>query len=118
MQDDLKTAHDESTFNRERLIAAGRCGCFHCLTTYLPDEITDWIPDHRRDGSTDETALCPRCGIDSVIAMPPGGPRDESFLRRMNEEYFQESYSWEEFERIFAQREQQTPGDDGPGNRG
>lgn len=39
------------------------CGCFHCLAVFAPEEITGWC-----DG--EQTARCPRCGLDSVL---PGG---------------------------------------------
>jgi hypothetical protein len=53
---------------------------------YDPAEVTEWIPEH---GSELVTALCPRCGIDSVLADASGYPvTDGTFLERMQEHWF------------------------------
>lgn len=58
-----RSAHKESSQHRQRILAADRVGCFFCLATDISPmaEIRDWI-------DKDQTALCPRCGIDSVLA--------------------------------------------------
>jgi hypothetical protein len=45
---------------RNRKILEGSCGCYRCLETFNVEEIKDWT-----DGN--KTALCPKCGIDSVL---------------------------------------------------
>ena len=57
---ELKKAHKSSTKNREELTKAKRCGCFHCNEIFTPIEIKKWVDN-------DQTAICPKCGIDSVI---------------------------------------------------
>lgn len=47
--------------NRASVAAATRCGCFYCQAVFSGDEVRNWVDD-------DRTALCPRCGIDSVLA--------------------------------------------------
>ena len=49
-----------SFLNRDRITAAPSCGCFYCLATVPGDDVREWVDDGR-------TALCPRCGIDSVL---------------------------------------------------
>jgi hypothetical protein len=39
---------------------AAICGCYYCLATFPSGDIHEW-----RDDS--QTAVCPRCGIDSVL---------------------------------------------------
>ena len=39
---------------------SSKCGCYHCLATFKPSKIKEWVDD----GST---ALCPECGIDAVV---------------------------------------------------
>ncbi len=46
---------------RQDGIRASKCGCFYCLSTFPGAEIREWI-----DEGT--TALCPKCGIDSVLS--------------------------------------------------
>lgn len=54
---------NRSIYNEERLRNAEKCGCYHCTTIFRPAEITEWT-----DKSYEfRTAICPYCGIDSVI---------------------------------------------------
>ncbi len=50
---------------------------------YDPKEIKVWIDD---DGG--KTAMCARCGIDSVIYETERYPLTEEFLKKMNEYWF------------------------------
>jgi hypothetical protein len=47
--------------NRARVAIAARCGCFYCEAVFPSPEVGKWVDD-------EQTALCPRCGIDSVLA--------------------------------------------------
>lgn len=59
-----------------------RCGCFYCLRVFDPSEIEEWIEDER------DTALCPYCGIDSVIGESSGYPLTREFLAEMQQYWF------------------------------
>jgi len=74
-------AHAYSTHHRSSLMQSEKCGCFHCLAVYPPSEIDDWI-----DG--DDTALCPKCGIDAVIGSESGYPLTPEFLGKMQKHWF------------------------------
>lgn len=82
---DIIAAHKRCTNNREALQGAEWCGCFYCLSIFDPREIMDWVDpaDGSRPG---QTALCAKCGIDSVISLDPD--MDVVFLKRMNEYWF------------------------------
>ena len=82
-KDYLQRAHKKSYANKTRLKTAERCGCFYCLKTFNADRIIDWTLD-----MPDETALCPFCGIDSVIGDNEGFPLTEDFLKEMYSEWF------------------------------
>ena len=73
----LESAHKHSSRHREEILASEVCGCFYCLATFPPGEIEDWIDEKKRVG---ETAICPRCGIDSVIGSQSGFPITPEFL--------------------------------------
>ncbi len=77
----LLTAHKLCTRNREALEKVERAGCFYCLSTFAPSEIEEWIDE-------EGTALCPRCGIDSVLTETDDYPLDEAFLRKMQVFWF------------------------------
>ena len=51
------------------------CGYFYCLAIYVPSEITEWVDE-------DQTAMCAKCGIDSVIGAASGYPVTAEFLQR------------------------------------
>ena len=80
---DLEEAHKLSYANKLRLKNATRCGCFYCLKFFSPKEIIDWSLD-----IPDETAICPYCGIDSVLGDNEGFPMTEEFMEEMYEEWF------------------------------
>ena len=69
-------AHRHSTFHRQQLFESDVCGCFCCSRIFPATSIWEWI-DH------DQTALCPSCGIDSVIGSTAGFPIDYQFLHKM-----------------------------------
>lgn len=75
-------AHRRSINHRNELLASRLCGCFYCLAIFPPAEITEWISDN------EGTALCPQCGIDSVIGSESGYPITEAFLGRMQKYWF------------------------------
>ena len=81
----LQFAHSRSSNHREQVLASVRCGCFHCLQVFAPSEIDEWTDE--LSGSP-VTALCPRCGIDSVIGWAAGFPLTPEFLTEMQEYWF------------------------------
>ncbi len=74
-------AHRASSEHRSVIEASELCGCFYCLATFLPAEIVRWIYD--------DTALCPRRTIDSVIGSASGYPITEALLRQMRVHWFE-----------------------------
>ena len=79
----LQKAHKASYANKSRLKEATQCGCFYCINTFNVNQIEDWSID-----MPDDTALCPFCGIDSVIGDNEGFSITEEFLETMYSEYF------------------------------
>ena len=85
-RDEVIAAHAGCTGNREALAKAGTCGCFYCCSVFSSLEIEDWVDPVSDDMQAGNTALCPRCGIDSVIPLQPG--MNVGFLRRMKAHWF------------------------------
>lgn len=93
----LDGAHQHCGSNRDEIARSVVCGCFYCIATFAPSEVNEWV-DVRVMGGLDEgparlgatgSALCPRCGIDSVLGSASGLPVDDAeFLRRMNGRWF------------------------------
>lgn len=78
---DLRLAHGHSSNHREEIERSELCGCFYCEKVFSPAEIGEWI-----DGG--KTAMCPRCGIDSVIGSASGFQLTKEFLHGMCDYWF------------------------------
>lgn len=88
---DQESLHRLCSANREQLGRVQRAGCFYCCQMFSPSEITDWVDGRQVEtGSTADgiTALCPRCGIDSVIPDTPGVNLDADRLQQMRAHWF------------------------------
>lgn len=74
-------AHAFSFRNRSKLEQDLECGCFYCMKIFPANEIEEWEDDG-------ETAICPYCGIDSVIGESSGYPLTEADLKEMHLHWF------------------------------
>ena len=86
-------AHRHSIRHRAEIEASDVCGCFGCLAVFPPTAILDWTdyPEGAPEGRENElgvTALCPNCGIDSVIGSASGYPVTREFLDEMEVRWF------------------------------
>lgn len=84
---DLEMAHSCSDHHREQILASESCGCFYCLRLFAPQKIVEWI-DERGRGDKGKTALCSKCGIDSVIGSASGYAITRNFLTEMKRYWF------------------------------
>ena len=82
----LRAAHKRSIRHRTEIEASAVCGCFYCKETFAPGEIEDWTDTG--NPVSEQTALCPRCGIDSVIGDRSGFALTPEFLSEMNKAWF------------------------------
>lgn len=82
LKEEYKEAHKNSSNHKEKLMKDKICGCFYCLSIFSPTEIVVWVPD------INGTALCPYCGIDSIIGESSGYPISSVFLRGMYRKFF------------------------------
>lgn len=81
-QDILTSSHENTIRHRDEILKSGNCGCFYCITHFKPVDIIQWTDNG-------QTALCPNCGIDSVIGDKSGYPVNNiDFLKRMNSYWF------------------------------
>jgi hypothetical protein len=82
----IREAHAHSSNHRAEIEASEICGCFYCRSTFRPSDICEWI-DENAEG-IGQTAMCPRCGIDSVIGSKSGFPIEIEFLAAMKSVWF------------------------------
>jgi hypothetical protein len=74
-------AHRNSRRHRTEILQSALCGCLFCLERFPPSQIEEWL-------DTEDTALCPRCGIDSVIGSESGYRITPEFLGKMHRYWF------------------------------
>jgi hypothetical protein len=86
MKEETIAAHKFCSNHKEKLTKDKRCGCIYCLAIFDPKEITEWLSEE--NGDSGGTALCPFCGIDSIIGESSGYPITESFLKEMYDYWF------------------------------
>jgi hypothetical protein len=90
---DVVAAHKHSSNHRDEVMGSDLCGCFHCIATFAPSDISDWVdwptgtPDDLKIAKG-TTAMCPHCGIDSVIGSASGYTIEPAFLARMQRRWF------------------------------
>lgn len=80
-ESDLKKAHAHSLTTRKEIEQSKKVACFFCERIFNPKEIEEWIDD-------DLTAVCPYCGIDSVMGDKSGFSFDKAFLQEMHDHWF------------------------------
>jgi NAD-dependent SIR2 family protein deacetylase len=80
-EDRLQAAHEHCSLNRVELQSSATCGCFYCFAVFAPAEISEWTDNG-------QTALCPKCPVDSVIGSASGFPITPEFLHRMHDRWF------------------------------
>lgn len=77
----LRVAHKKCSNHRAEIESSRLCGCFYCKQTFDSDRIVEWV-------DKDSTALCPECGIDSVLGDASGVQINKSFLEAMHSAWF------------------------------
>ena len=84
-EETLRKAHREgATRNWGQVRMSTLVGCFCCLEVMPSESIVEYC--FERDG--DRTAICARCGTDSVLGDAGDFPVDAEFLRAMNMYWF------------------------------
>lgn len=64
--------HQKSRYNIEDIKRVSRCACFYCKRVFNESDIKEYT-----DGG--KTAICPYCGVDSVI------PAEGDFVSKLDE---------------------------------
>lgn len=92
-EDQLEAAHRYCFNNMPTLKKAQRCGCFLCGRIYNPVDIDEWIIANNAIDK-EGTAICPFCGVDSVLPENPSRyPLTKPFLRDMQLYWF--GFTWD-----------------------
>jgi hypothetical protein len=81
MPANVREAHVHCSKHRAEILTSESCACFYCLKTFGASQIEDWVDDG-------QTALCPKCGIDSMIGSAAGFALTPEFLEEMHKHWF------------------------------
>ena len=84
--DHLESAHKHASNHRDEILASTQCGCFYCCNVFQPSDVSEWTDKN-------QTALCPKCGIDAVIGEQSRFPITRSYLKQMNQKWFAQQVS-------------------------
>src|SRR4051812_49015519 len=85
-----------SGHHRELMERSERAGCFHCQKIFSPVEIVAWIEGRQLETNNLEdgvSALCPRCGVNTVLPSAADIVLDRSLLAAMRYHYFDRYYT-------------------------
>lgn len=75
---------DLTIYNKNLLSASKMAGCYYCLSVYHVTDIQEFVDPQ------EDTALCPKCGIDAVVGDVTGYPVTvKEFLRSMHSHGFE-----------------------------
>lgn len=77
----LERLHAYSSHNRKFIAISNKCYCFYCTKSMHRSEITEYVDDG-------QTALCPHCGIDSVLPDGIDEVVDENVVSEMHGYWF------------------------------
>ena len=81
---DLIKAHKYVNHNKALLEQSKFAGCMYCKQIFAASEVTDFL-----GGDEEDTAECPKCGIDSVLPDKAGFPVEESTLLALHNKWFE-----------------------------
>ncbi len=92
----LALLHKHSFGNRAEISLSGLCGCFYCLKSFHSEAIQTWwdSPQDSVDADTEArgiTAVCPLCGMDTVLGDQCGYVLNNDLLTRMQRFWFDDS---------------------------
>lgn len=80
---EMELLHGRGFRNRAEVTRSTECACFYCRERFPPGNVREWA-------DKGETAMCPRCGIDSVIGDggTPEGRVSDDVVAQMRTRWF------------------------------
>jgi len=77
--------HSASIRNKQTILSSVNAGCFHCVSIFPATTVRAWTEEYSPEG---QTAMCPNCGIDSVIGDVTVPDLSMELLRQMKRFWF------------------------------
>lgn len=88
---------DYASFNKthkEFLKDSKYAGCYYCCEIFPADTIEEWVRSYRRKNEALDCALCPNCGIDSVLP-DSKVTLNADILKRMHKYWFEDGITYQ-----------------------
>lgn len=83
----FETIFKHTANNEIEILTSENCSCVFCRHTYSARLVKDWVSDNKGTN-----AICPNCGIDSVVGDSSGYTFDKEELKQINLYFFGEDY--------------------------
>ena len=77
----MERLHAYASHNKKMIEKSNKCYCFYCKRVFENGEVETYLAE-------EETALCPKCGIDSVIPDSIDEKIDEAIISEMHDYWF------------------------------
>jgi len=77
----LSDSSKYSAHNKTQLLGAQTAACYYCMKTFSTQDILEYI-------KAGDTALCPECGVDAVLADNLGFDLSPEGLFKLNKYWF------------------------------
>jgi hypothetical protein len=77
----IRHAAKYAIHNRSSIATTERCGCYYCGNIFTPETIKEWVDEN-------DTALCPFCSVDAVLAEGTDCVISKKFLQELNDYWF------------------------------
>ncbi|MDH5234151.1 MAG: hypothetical protein OEW77_04265 [Gemmatimonadota bacterium] len=89
---DLESIQRHCSHHRPLVERSTHAGCLRCGATFKPAEILEWIPAPGAEGreTPEDTAKCPKCGVDSVLPSAAPVSLDERTLAALRRYWFKD----------------------------
>ncbi|WP_034536353.1 hypothetical protein [Carnobacterium inhibens] len=68
--------------NKDSIVKSDCCGCYNCTKLFTPNKVEEYVDNG-------QTAICPYCGMDSVIGTNMGYNITTNFLKQLKKEIFE-----------------------------
>ncbi len=81
----LQTYKAHATDNEIEILRSHKCGCFFCRSVFDAREVSEWASENGGGAS----AICPKCGMPTVIGDASGAPLDEALLDEMYKAFYE-----------------------------
>ena len=94
---ELTAFHKLCGWHEDAVRASTQCGCFDCLRLFPASGISQWIEEQETSArGRGRTAVCPACGMDTVLPESPDYVLSVELLSAMHKRWLDEPESDED----------------------